>query len=347
MDVNPLFEFEQSDHGGSPASSSSSGASFTAPVHPSGADAPPPPPPHAPVSLQTVNIKSHVPAILDIINPNYPEWRCFFDSVVGKFGLQSHLAAAPTNANRADRDWVMTYQCLVNWMYNTVSRDVLRIVRVPGATAFTIWATIIDLFRDHQMHRAVYLEAEYRSLYQGDLSITDYTAKLKELADALRDLGQMVSEPSQVLNMLRGLNGKYRHTISTITSKQPPHTFLSTRSFLLLEELYESQHGKLAAQHAMVAQGGARSTNPGASSSAVPPSSGTHGGPPPGGGNTGHQNGYGSSSGGNRGRRRRGRGNGQNGGAPTTNTGPPSTGARPNFPNTPWAAGYNPWQGMV
>jgi hypothetical protein len=34
--------------------------------------------------------------------------------------------------------------------------------------------------------------------------------------------------------MLRGLNGKYH-------------------SFLLLEELCENQHGKLAAQHAMVA----------------------------------------------------------------------------------------------
>jgi len=76
--------------------------------------------------------------------------------------------------------------------------------------------------------------------------------------------------------MLRGLNGKYRHTISTITSKQPPHTFLSARSFMLLEELYENQHGKLAAQHAMIAQGGHRS-----SPATAAPSPG--GAPPPGG----------------------------------------------------------------
>jgi hypothetical protein len=38
--------------------------------------------------------------------------------------------------------------------------------------------------------------------FNGNLSITDYTAKLKELADALRDLDQTVSEPSQVLNHL-------------------------------------------------------------------------------------------------------------------------------------------------
>jgi hypothetical protein len=143
-----------------------------------------------------VNIKSHVPLILDIVNPNYLEWRCFFDSVLGKFGLQSHIADAPSAAQRADPDWIMIDQCLLNWIYNTITRDVLRIIRVPGTTAYSIWAAIVDLFRDHQLHRAVYLEAEYRSLYQGDLSITDYTAKLKELAEALCDLGQPVSEPS-------------------------------------------------------------------------------------------------------------------------------------------------------
>jgi hypothetical protein len=241
MDVNPLFDFEQSAHGGS-SPSSFSVASFMAPFDDARRPPPPPPPIHPlpASSLQTINIKSHVPAVLDIVSPNYPEWRCFFDSVLGKFGLCSHVDAAPTAAQRADPEWLMIDQCLVNWIYNTITRDILRIVRIPDAPAHTIWTAIVDLFRDHQLHRAVYLDAEFRSLYQGDLNITDYTAKLKELADALRDLGQPVSEPSQVLNMLRGLNNKFRHTISTITSKQPPHTFLSAQSFLLLEEIYKS-----------------------------------------------------------------------------------------------------------
>ena len=56
--------------------------------------------------------------------------------------------------------------------------------------------------------------------------------------------------------MLCSLNDKYRHCIATITSKQPPHEFLSTRSFLLLEELYATKHGKMAAQQATVAHSG-------------------------------------------------------------------------------------------
>ena len=189
MDVNPLFDFEQSAHG-SPTDSS---ASFTVSIH-----NPPPPHPQPPsaTALMMVNIKSHVLVVLDIVQPNYQEWRCFLDSVIGKFGLLPHIQAPPTAAQRADPEWMMKDQCLVNWLFNTMTRDVMRIVRVPGASAFEIWTAIVNQFRDHQLHRAVYLEAEYRSLLQGDLSITDYTAKLKELTDALGDLGQPVDARS-------------------------------------------------------------------------------------------------------------------------------------------------------
>ncbi|XP_062217619.1 uncharacterized protein LOC133917779 [Phragmites australis] len=302
MDFNPLFTFEPSVH----ADSSSSASVADLDDHGGRRESLPQQQPPPVSSLQMVNIKTHVPTVLDIVNPNYPEWRCFFDSVIGKFGLQSHIAAAPT-----------------------------------AALPYVIWSAIVDLFRDHQLHRAVYLEAEFRSLYQGDLSITDYTAKLKELADTLRDLGQPVSEPSQVLNMLRGLNGKYRHTISAITSRQPPHTFLSARSFLLLEELYDSQHGKMAAHHAMVAQSGTRQPPGGVGSS------GTGGSGQ--GGSSNPAGGFGASYGGNRSKKRRGRGNGNPGGSQSLATagGSSSSTQRPVFPNTPWAAGFNPWQGMV
>jgi hypothetical protein len=62
-----------------------------------------------------VNIKSHVPVVLDISEPNHPEWRCFMDSVIGKFSLGSHIAASSTSACRRDPEWMMVDQCLINW----------------------------------------------------------------------------------------------------------------------------------------------------------------------------------------------------------------------------------------
>jgi hypothetical protein len=46
------------------------------------------------------------------------------------------------------------------------------------------------------MQHVVLLEAEFRSVVQGDLSISDYRSKLKKLADNLRYVGHPVLDPS-------------------------------------------------------------------------------------------------------------------------------------------------------
>ncbi|XP_039797501.1 uncharacterized protein LOC120662418 [Panicum virgatum] len=130
--------------------------------------------------VQTVNIRSHVPILLDLLDSNYSQWRCCFDSVLGN----------------ATQKWRQINCCIVNWLYTTVNKNVFDIIYKPRASAFTLWSDIEGLFRDHELQRAVYLEVEFRSLNQGDLNISDYCSRLKLLADGLRDVGQPVSESS-------------------------------------------------------------------------------------------------------------------------------------------------------
>ncbi|XP_066351291.1 uncharacterized protein [Miscanthus floridulus] len=103
------------------------------------------------------------------------------------------------------------------------------------------------------------------------MDITQYTEHLKQLADGLRDVGQSVREISQVLNMLCGLSYKYRHAIPVITARQLPHTFLSACLYLLLEEKYDREHAKTAAQHAHIASSGSKPSSGGGGSSTTPP----------------------------------------------------------------------------
>jgi hypothetical protein len=61
----------------------------------SGDEAPPPEP--APAStLQTINIRNHVPVVLHLDQSNYGQWRYLFDSVFAKFGLDEHMRALPS-----------------------------------------------------------------------------------------------------------------------------------------------------------------------------------------------------------------------------------------------------------
>jgi hypothetical protein len=174
------------------------------------------------------------------------------------------------------------------------------------------------------------------------MDITAYTGRLKHLADTLCDVGQPVRETSQVLNMLRGLSSKYRHTVPMITNRDPPHTFLFACSYLLLEEQYDKEHAKSEAHHALVATGGSQhgGSNSGGSRAPAPPAG-------EGGSNTGntnttanghrpHSSGYSAPlrSDNNRNSKKRGRGHG----------------GLPNAPRPPvgaWTPGLNPWTDMV
>jgi uncharacterized membrane protein YgcG len=322
MDFNPLYSPTSSAHGDSSSGATDDGRhSASRPV----VDA-----------VQTVNIRAHVPVTLELTNPNHSDWRMFFDSTLGKFGLDGHISSS-TPLTERDSDWQKVDQCIVNWIFTTCSREVLQIIRQQRKTdAFSLWSAITNLFHDNKLQRAVFYEAEFRNLYQGDMSIHDYCAKLKVLADNLQDVGQPVSEPSQVLNMLRGLNPKYHHAISAITSRQPPHTFLSARSHLLMEELFDTQRAATIANHALFA--GQKNTTPpsstnSGSNSGGPRNIGVNGGPATNAGKggknskkTGGKGGDQSQSGGSS-----GSGGGSQGGLPAMG----------------WRPAFNPWTGMV
>jgi hypothetical protein len=210
--------------------------------------------------IQGLSIRHHVPVVLDLDEGNYGQWCQFFESALGKFGLEDHVTTLAPDDVR-NREWRRVDSCITNWILQTVSKGVYDIVRrdtVPDA--FSLWRAVEGLFRDNELQRAVLLETELRSFQQGDLSINDYCTKLKRIADNLRDIGHPVSEPSQVLNLLRGLNPRYRYVKPVITSKFPPHNFQSARSFLILEELSFQHDATVEAGQALTASHGDRSS---------------------------------------------------------------------------------------
>nr|XP_051229807.1 uncharacterized protein LOC127347685 [Lolium perenne] len=161
------------------------------------------------------SIKLHVPITLNLDDGNYT-----------KHPLR----------HRPELPWGRDDYTVLSWIYGSVSIDLLGIVMRPGATARIIWDAIENLFRDNKKHRAIQLEADFRNTPQGDLSISDYCAKLKALADSLGDIGHPISDETLVLTLLRGLNENYAHLRSFLPFQVPFPTFLQTRSALILEE---------------------------------------------------------------------------------------------------------------
>ena len=77
--------------------------------------------------LQTIDIRHHVPITLDLHAGNYAQWRPFFHTIVGMFGIHDHILADAAPGRR-DPEWVMIDHCVVHWLYATISPELLDAV---------------------------------------------------------------------------------------------------------------------------------------------------------------------------------------------------------------------------
>lgn len=98
---------------------------------------------------------------------------------------------------------------------------------------------------------ALYLEAKFTTLVQGDLTITSYCQHQKTLVDSLRDIGQLVSDSRFVLNKLHGLNERFSNIVTVLSMQAQFLIFTTACSSLLLQEMRTDNASKVAAGTAL------------------------------------------------------------------------------------------------
>nr|XP_020192648.1 keratin, type I cytoskeletal 9-like [Aegilops tauschii subsp. strangulata] len=186
-------------------------------------------------AVNIASVRTHVPVTLDLHASNFTKWRMLIRVLLGKYDLLSHINTATAEADRTT-DWVRKDYIVRSWLYGSISDEILDIIMAEDQTAQEAWTLITNLFLDNQMTRAVYLEAEFRGLVQGELSVTAYCHRLKALSDALGDVGTPISDQTLVLNCLRGLNPRFSDITTIVTMQNPLPSFSQTRSLLTLRE---------------------------------------------------------------------------------------------------------------
>jgi uncharacterized membrane protein YgcG len=226
--------------------------------------------------------------------------------------------------------------CVVkSWILDSLTDDLAEIVSSQGATARDAWLAVESQFLGNRETQAIQLETKFRNFVQGDLSITEYCRRLKKMADDLTALGEVVTDRTLVLNVLRGLNERFTHISALLRHARPFPTFLQVKDDLSLEE------------HTL----GSCPPSP-AAALAVTTKSASH---------SGTGNGAGSKPN-RRGKRGSGGGGGSGGGNGSGGSGGPtqqqhtaqqqpqqqSGGAKPvSLPSGGWPTVYNPWMGTI
>jgi hypothetical protein len=123
------------------------------------------------------------------------KWRMLISVLLGKYELSDHVAFETPAADHT-AEWNREDFIVRSWLYGSISDEILDIIMAENQSAFDAYMLIRNLFLDNQMTRAVHLEAEFRALVQGDLSITAYCRNQKsELMERARQFTYTLQHP--------------------------------------------------------------------------------------------------------------------------------------------------------
>ncbi|KAL9239100.1 hypothetical protein vseg_013451 [Gypsophila vaccaria] len=191
------------------------------------------------------SIKNHVAIVLDMDNVPYPLWSELFLNTATAFEVDDHLidplSDSPARPVVDKTLWKRLDAIVKQWLYATISTDILKTVVKAGSTAKDTWTRIKDLFEDNKHSRAVFLEQQFSATTQKNFqNISAYCQALKTIADQLSNIGAKVTNDRLVLQLVTGLSDGFSNIATLIQQSDPLPAFSKARSTLVLEETRQS-----------------------------------------------------------------------------------------------------------
>lgn len=168
-------------------------------------------------AMGILNIRSLVPVTLDITSPHYNRWCGLVLTTLECYPLDDHVLEDVDFSD--DVTWRRLNSTVRSWLYDTVTLELHEVVtnrEHDPPTARLIWLGLDQQFIGNRETRAMILDAEFRTVVQGDLGVTEYCRRLKIMIDQLPDLGKPVRDRTLVLNVLYGLNERFAHLVDLI-----------------------------------------------------------------------------------------------------------------------------------
>ncbi|KAJ9542336.1 hypothetical protein OSB04_028842 [Centaurea solstitialis] len=194
-------------------------------------------------ALAVSSVKNLIPITLEMENVQYTTWAELFKVHARSHRVIQHIIPPTTGSSSTtlkDEDpelWSTLDATVLQWIYATISNDLLHTILEPDSTAMEAWNRLRDIFQDNKNSRAVTLEQEFSNTIMEDFpNASAYCQKLKVLSDQLKNVGAPVSNNRLVLQMVAGLTEAYNGVGTVIRQSDPLPPFYQARSMLMLEE---------------------------------------------------------------------------------------------------------------
>ncbi|KAL9995939.1 putative RNA-directed DNA polymerase [Helianthus debilis subsp. tardiflorus] len=210
------------------------------------------------------NIKTLIPVTLEMESAQYTTWSELFRLQCRAFLVSNHLlpntkptASAPSNDGKDKQEkqtppavdsWERLDAIVLQWIYGTISSDLLHTIFKTNTTAYDAWHALELIFQDNKATRAIHLKNKFSNTRLENFSnVSAYCQELKTIADQLSNVECPVDDKSLVLQMITGLTEQFDGIATILQQSKPLPSFYKARSQICLEETRKANQASHAA----------------------------------------------------------------------------------------------------
>ncbi|XP_035844564.1 uncharacterized protein LOC110937409 isoform X2 [Helianthus annuus] len=175
--------------------------------------------------VYTVTNIQHKVRVLDGVKVSYPSWVKLFTLHAEGYDVVDHIDGTPAPAKEAAEfaSWKKIDAVVLQWIYGTLSDDLLVRVLEDKSTAYAAWERVKNLFLNNKGSRAAALQHELTNLTLSAMPDLDsYCQRIRELADQLAAVDCPLTNTQRILHLVRGLPREYDTTASILNQSLPP-----------------------------------------------------------------------------------------------------------------------------
>ncbi|XP_021753812.1 uncharacterized protein LOC110719218 [Chenopodium quinoa] len=143
-----------------------------------------------PATLVT-NIKTCIPIILDYDGTQYNTWSNLFELHCRTNLVLDHIIPPVADGNEQasasseNAQWQRLDDIVRQWIYNTISTDLLNSIIDPDDKAIDAWNRLKNFFLNNKSTRALHLDAQFTNTKLEHFDgVKPYCTRLKTLADS-------------------------------------------------------------------------------------------------------------------------------------------------------------------
>ncbi|XP_074306165.1 uncharacterized protein LOC141641402 [Silene latifolia] len=170
------------------------------------------------------------------------------------FDVADHIALPKGVTIDKDAQWTRLDAIVKQWIYGTISVNLLHTILKPGATAKEALDRLQDIFHNNKNSCAVFLEQQFTQIQMDAYpTASAYCQALKMLADQLANVGAPITEERLILRLVAGISSGYSQVATIIQQRDPLPSFYQARSMLTLEEARQQKTAPPTSETALLA----------------------------------------------------------------------------------------------